>query len=41
VLKQVRDALVRVRVDNGTFGPCLVDGRPIEEKRLDDVPWTP
>jgi DnaK suppressor protein len=39
VLKQVRDALARV--DNGTFGTCLVDGGPIEEKRLDAVPWTP
>ena len=39
VLKQVRDALARV--DNGTFGACLVDGGPIEEKRLDAVPWTP
>ena len=39
VLKQVRDALARV--DNGTFGTCLVDGGPIEEKRLDAMPWTP
>jgi DnaK suppressor protein len=39
VLKQVRDALARV--DNGTFGACVVDGGPIEEKRLDAVPWTP
>jgi RNA polymerase-binding transcription factor len=39
VLKQVHDALARV--DNGTFGTCLVDGGPIEEKRLDAVPWTP
>jgi DnaK suppressor protein len=39
VLKQVRDALTRV--DNGTFGTCVVDGGPIEEKRLDAVPWTP
>jgi DnaK suppressor protein len=37
VLKQVREALARV--DNGTFGTCLVDGGPIEEKRLDAVPW--
>jgi hypothetical protein len=28
-------------VDNGTFGTCLVDGGPIEEKRLDAAPWTP
>jgi len=39
VLKEVRDALARV--DNGTFGTCVVDGGPIEEKRLDAVPWTP
>ena len=39
VLKQVRDALARV--DAGTFGMCIVDGGPIEEKRLDAVPWTP
>lgn len=38
-LKQVRDALVRI--DEGTFGKCVVDGGPIEEKRLDAVPWTP
>jgi DnaK suppressor protein len=39
VLKQVRDALARV--DEGTFGKCIVDGAPIEEKRLAAVPWTP
>ena len=39
VLQQVRDALARV--DAGTFGKCIVDGGPIEEKRLDAVPWTP
>ena len=38
-LKLVRDALARV--DSGTFGTCIVDGGPIEEKRLDAVPWTP
>jgi DnaK suppressor protein len=38
-LTQVRDALERV--DAGTFGKCLVDGRPISEKRLDAMPWTP
>jgi hypothetical protein len=25
----------------GTFGLCIVDGGPIEEQRLDTVPWTP
>jgi len=39
VLQQVRDALARVA--DGTFGPCLVDGGPIEERRLEAVPWTP
>src|ERR1700730_1117092 len=38
VLQQVRDALTRV--DAGTFGTCIVDGCPIEEQRLDAVPWT-
>jgi DnaK suppressor protein len=37
VLLQVRDALIRL--DNGTFGKCVVDGEPIGEKRLDAVPW--
>ena len=37
VLQQVRDALLRI--DFGTFGTCAVDGEPIEEKRLDAVPW--
>jgi RNA polymerase-binding transcription factor DksA len=27
-------------VDAGTFGVCIVGGEPIEEKRLDAVPWT-
>jgi DnaK suppressor protein len=39
ILKQVNDALTRV--DDGTFGRCVVDGEPIDEKRLDAVPWTP
>ena len=39
VLQQVRDALQRIQ--DGTFGRCLVDGRPIETKRLDAVPWAP
>ena len=37
MLQQVRDALTRV--DAGTFGSCIVDGGPIEEKRLDAMPW--
>jgi DnaK suppressor protein len=39
VLQQVRDALGRI--DNGTYGRCVVDGEPIEPKRLEAVPWTP
>jgi RNA polymerase-binding transcription factor DksA len=38
-LREVRDALQRI--DNGTFGLCVVDNRPIEEKRLEAVPWSP
>lgn len=39
ILEQVRDALRRI--DEGTFGQCIVDGGPIEPNRLDAVPWTP
>ena len=39
VLTQVRDALRRI--DDGTFGRCIVDGEPIEAKRLEASPWTP
>jgi DnaK suppressor protein len=39
VLQQVRDALRRI--DDGAFGRCIVDGEPIEEKRLEAAPWTP
>src|ERR1700687_4874342 len=39
VLQQVREALGRVA--DGTFGRCIVDGGPIEERRLEAVPWTP
>jgi DnaK suppressor protein len=39
MLKQVREALARVKA--GTFGTCIVDGGPIEQKRLDAAPWTP
>lgn len=38
-LNQVRDALKRI--ENGTFGKCVVDGAPIDEKRLRALPWTP
>jgi DnaK suppressor protein len=39
VLQQVREALQRI--ENGTFGRCVVDGEPIEPRRLEAVPWTP
>jgi len=39
ILQQVQDALARIA--DGTFGKCLVDGGPIEAKRLDAIPWTP
>ena len=38
-LTQVREALQRIEA--GTFGKCVVDGEPIEEKRLHATPWTP
>jgi DnaK suppressor protein len=38
VLQDVRDALSRI--EDGTFGRCVVDGEPIEPKRLDAVPWS-
>jgi DnaK suppressor protein len=39
ILAQVRAALKRI--DDGTFGTCVVDGGAIEERRLEAVPWTP
>jgi RNA polymerase-binding transcription factor len=36
-LRQVRDALRRI--DDGTYGRCIVDGQPIDEIRLQAVPW--
>ena len=38
-LQQVQAALRRI--ENGTFGQCLMDGGPIELKRLDAIPWAP
>lgn len=38
-LGQVRDALQRIQ--DGTFGRCAVDGGPIDEERLNALPWTP
>jgi RNA polymerase-binding transcription factor len=37
LLNEVRDALERI--ENGTFGRCAEDGGPIEEDRLEAVPW--
>ena len=37
-------SLVRLameRLQEGTFGECLQCGRPIGEKRLEALPWTP
>lgn len=39
LLRQVREALQRIA--EGTYGQCAVDGGPIEEARLEAVPWTP
>ncbi|MFN2445507.1 MAG: TraR/DksA family transcriptional regulator [Vicinamibacterales bacterium] len=39
VLSQIRAALARI--DAGTYGACVIDGEPIEEARLEAVPWTP
>jgi DnaK suppressor protein len=38
-LGQVREALQRIQ--NGTYGECVIDGEPIEPKRLEAMPWTP
>jgi DnaK suppressor protein len=37
LLQQVRAALQRI--ENGNYGKCRVDGRPIEEKRLKQIAW--
>ena len=39
ILAQLRAALRRI--EDGTYGRCVVDGEPIDEKRLESVPWTP
>jgi len=38
-LEQVEDALKRVA--DGTYGKCVVCGRPIAPARLAAIPWTP
>ncbi|HLZ61254.1 MAG TPA: TraR/DksA C4-type zinc finger protein [Ktedonosporobacter sp.] len=37
LLTEVQDALKRI--ENGTYGFCVVDGEPIPEKRLEAIPW--
>jgi DnaK suppressor protein len=39
ILAQVQAAILRI--DDGTYGRCVVDGGPIDEKRLESLPWTP
>lgn len=38
-LTMVQDALLRLEA--GTYGKCVECDRPIPEKRLEAVPWTP
>jgi len=37
LLTEVEQALGRL--DNGTYGKCVVCGQPIPEKRLQAIPW--
>jgi RNA polymerase-binding transcription factor DksA len=39
VLAQIRAALERI--ENGTYGRCVVDGEAIDPARLEAVPWAP
>lgn len=39
IRSEVRAALRRI--EGGTYGKCVVDGEPIDEKRLESVPWAP
>jgi DnaK suppressor protein len=38
LLMQVEEALKRL--DDGTYGKCMICGKPIPEKRLEAIPWT-
>lgn len=29
------------RIEDGTYGRCIVDGEPIPDKRLEAIPWAP
>jgi len=37
LLTEVQDALKRI--EDGTYGTCIVCGQPIPEKRLEAIPW--
>lgn len=37
LLTEIEQALERL--DNGTYGKCIVCGQPIPEKRLEAIPW--
>jgi DnaK suppressor protein len=37
LLTEVQEALKRI--EQGTYGQCVVCGRPIPEKRLEAIPW--
>ncbi|HLI88835.1 MAG TPA: TraR/DksA C4-type zinc finger protein [Ktedonobacteraceae bacterium] len=37
LLTEVQNALKRI--DEGTYGRCIVCGQPIPEKRLEAIPW--
>jgi DnaK suppressor protein len=37
LLDQVQGALQRI--ENGSYGKCQADGRPIEAERLKQIPW--
>ena len=37
LLTEVEDALKRI--EDGTYGPCVVCGQPIPERRLEAIPW--
>lgn len=37
LLTEVQQALERI--DNGTYGTCVVCGQPIPERRLQAIPW--
>ena len=38
-LVQVEDALRRI--EEGSYGKCVICGKPIEPARLEAIPWTP